>query len=105
MVDLDETIEVLAAQFTDAFPAEIPQQRTIGREAEYPVVKATGEAADLANAGTGLAGFAADFDAGFASFRPILLQVENFERLVDFGQDSGAHDGLLNAADRCAIVR
>ncbi len=46
MYDLDEAIDALATQFTDAFPAETPRQRTIGREAEYPVVKANGEAAD-----------------------------------------------------------
>lgn len=46
MYDLDEVVEALATQFTEAFPVETPVQRTIGREAEYPVVKATGEAAD-----------------------------------------------------------
>jgi gamma-glutamylcysteine synthetase len=46
MYNLDETIDALAAQFTNAFPAAIPRQRTIGREAEYPIVKITGEAAD-----------------------------------------------------------
>lgn len=46
MDSLDETIDDLATQFTNAFPPAIPAQRTIGREAEYPVVKANGEAAD-----------------------------------------------------------
>ncbi|MEZ4736331.1 MAG: glutamate-cysteine ligase family protein [Caldilineaceae bacterium] len=46
MYDLDEVIAALATEFTNAFPAETPVQRTIGREAEYPVVKVTGEAAD-----------------------------------------------------------
>ena len=46
MYDLDEVVEVLATQFTEAFPVDTPTQRTIGREAEYPIVKATGEAAD-----------------------------------------------------------
>lgn len=46
MYDLDEVVEALATQFTEGFPADTPTQRTIGREAEYPIVKATGEAAD-----------------------------------------------------------
>jgi gamma-glutamylcysteine synthetase len=46
MYDLDEVVDTLATQFMAAFPVETPTQRTIGREAEYPVVKATGEAAD-----------------------------------------------------------
>ncbi|MBX3011054.1 MAG: hypothetical protein KF832_06080 [Caldilineaceae bacterium] len=44
--DLDEVIDALATRFTAAFPATTPTHRTIGREAEYPVVKATGEWAD-----------------------------------------------------------
>jgi len=67
MDDLDETIEALANQFTNAFPAETPQQRTIGREAEYPVVKATGEAADarrLLEQLRATAGLIAHYDSG-----------------------------------------
>ncbi|MEZ4862121.1 MAG: glutamate-cysteine ligase family protein [Caldilineaceae bacterium] len=47
MYDLDEAIAALADRFVAGFPAAIPTQRTVGREAEYPVVKATGEAADV----------------------------------------------------------
>jgi gamma-glutamylcysteine synthetase len=44
---LDRTIADLATHFTDHFPAETPTLRTIGREAEFPVVTATGAAADV----------------------------------------------------------
>ena len=47
MYDLDEAIESLAAQFIAKFPAERPALRTIGREAEYPVVTVSGEAANV----------------------------------------------------------
>jgi gamma-glutamylcysteine synthetase len=47
MTVLDSTIEVLAAQFIAGFPATTPALRTIGREAEFPVVTATGDAADV----------------------------------------------------------
>ena len=47
MNQLDAAIEALAARFTDSFPAKAPRPRTIGREAEYPVVTASGQAADV----------------------------------------------------------
>lgn len=47
MYDLDEAIDRLAAQFIARFPAERPALRTIGREAEYPVVTLSGEAANV----------------------------------------------------------
>jgi gamma-glutamylcysteine synthetase len=47
MNQLDDAIETLAARFTDSFPERAPQLRTIGREAEFPVVTATGQAADV----------------------------------------------------------
>lgn len=37
----------LAEQFHDRFPGQLDGPRTVGREAEYPVVTATGEAGDL----------------------------------------------------------
>ncbi len=67
MYDLDEVIDTLATQFTNAFPAETPPQRTIGREAEYPIVKATGEAADarrLLEQIRATAGLVAHYDTG-----------------------------------------
>jgi len=67
MDDLDEVIAALATEFTNAFPAETPVQRTIGREAEYPVVKATGEAADarrLLEQVRANAGLTAHYDSG-----------------------------------------
>lgn len=47
MNQLDAAIEALAARFTDSFPVKAPRPRTIGREAEYPVVTASGQAADV----------------------------------------------------------
>src|SRR4051812_15880403 len=47
MNQLDNAIEALAAQFTNRFPERTPPLRTIGREAEFPVVIATGQAADV----------------------------------------------------------
>lgn len=47
MYDLDEAINGIAAQFIACFPAERPALRTIGREAEYPVVTLSGEAANV----------------------------------------------------------
>jgi len=47
MTTLDLAVETLAAQFTAAFPEEIAPLRTVGREAEYPVVTASGTAADV----------------------------------------------------------
>lgn len=44
---LAATIEMLAQQYEQRFPEAIPTLRTIGREAEFPVVTATGEAADV----------------------------------------------------------
>jgi len=67
MYDLDEVVDALATQFTNAFPAETPRQRTIGREAEYPVVKANGEAADARRLLEQLrttAGLVAHYDTG-----------------------------------------
>jgi gamma-glutamylcysteine synthetase len=40
-------IRTLAERFSAAFPAHANGPRTVGREAEYPIVTATGEAADL----------------------------------------------------------
>jgi len=47
MYDLDEAIDQLASAFIARFPAERPALRTIGREAEYPVVTLNGEAANV----------------------------------------------------------
>jgi gamma-glutamylcysteine synthetase len=47
MTAIDQTIEALATQFIEHFPAATPCLRTIGREAEFPVVTANGEAADV----------------------------------------------------------
>lgn len=40
-------IETLATEFVSRFPATLTGLRTVGREAEYPVVTANGEAADV----------------------------------------------------------
>ena len=50
MNQIDQAIEALAAQFTDSFPAQTPARRTVGREAEYPVVASAGQAADVRRA-------------------------------------------------------
>lgn len=42
-----EAVAVLAERFMACFPATVSLPRTVGREAEYPVVTATGEAADV----------------------------------------------------------
>lgn len=47
MNTLDAIIEALATQFCAGFPAEAPSLRTVGREAEFPVVTASGAAADV----------------------------------------------------------
>lgn len=44
---LEDTIHALAKQFEESFPHGIPALRTVGREAEYPVVTPSGEAADV----------------------------------------------------------
>jgi gamma-glutamylcysteine synthetase len=44
---VETAIETLAARYLEHFPSEQPTLRTIGREAEFPVVTATGEAADV----------------------------------------------------------
>jgi gamma-glutamylcysteine synthetase len=44
---LKATIDHLAVEFASHFPPDLNNPRTIGREAEYPVVTATGEAADV----------------------------------------------------------
>jgi len=44
---LTGVMETLADRFTAAFPTTMDGPRTIGREAEYPIVTANGEAADL----------------------------------------------------------
>jgi gamma-glutamylcysteine synthetase len=44
---LKADIDSLAATFASHFPAKLGGPRTIGREAEYPVVTAAGEAADV----------------------------------------------------------
>ena len=46
-VTLDTTFDALASAFASHFPPTLPRLRTIGREAEYPVVTADGEAADV----------------------------------------------------------
>jgi gamma-glutamylcysteine synthetase len=45
--DIKSSIDALAVEFVSHFPVELRGPRTIGREAEYPVVTATGEAADV----------------------------------------------------------
>jgi gamma-glutamylcysteine synthetase len=44
---LAQTVATLATQFTNSFPEAVASPRTVGREAEFPVVTATGEAADV----------------------------------------------------------
>lgn len=46
MHNLNEAIDRLAEQFVASFPKQKPIHRTVGREAEYPVVRADGQAAD-----------------------------------------------------------
>jgi gamma-glutamylcysteine synthetase len=45
--EIKASIDHLAAKFASHFPPTLTGPRTIGREAEYPVVTATGEAADV----------------------------------------------------------
>ncbi len=47
MYNLTQAIDELAARFVASFPAQTPTARTVGREAEFPVVDAMGEAADV----------------------------------------------------------
>jgi gamma-glutamylcysteine synthetase len=47
MSNVDNAIIALATQFTNSFPEQITPPRTVGREAEYPVVSSTGEAGDV----------------------------------------------------------
>ncbi len=44
---IEQAIDLLARQFIASFPVERPALRTVGREAEFPVVTATGAAADV----------------------------------------------------------
>jgi gamma-glutamylcysteine synthetase len=44
---LQEAIDQLAARFAAAFPARVAKPRIVGREAEYPVVTAEGQSADV----------------------------------------------------------
>ena len=46
MHNLNDAIDKLAEQFIACFPEQKPQHRTVGREAEYPVVRSDGQAAD-----------------------------------------------------------
>ncbi|MCB0189255.1 MAG: hypothetical protein KDE31_33525, partial [Caldilineaceae bacterium] len=46
MHNLNDAIDKLAEQFTACFPAQKPAHRTVGREAEYPIVDSDGQAAD-----------------------------------------------------------
>lgn len=43
----DETLEYITRRFAAGFPAEAPPLRTVGREAEFPVVRSDGRAADV----------------------------------------------------------
>lgn len=43
---LEASCRELARRFTESFPAQRAGPRTVGREAEFPIVTATGEAAD-----------------------------------------------------------
>ncbi len=45
---MNETYEALAATFAGHFPAQLKGPRTVGREAEFPVVDGSGRAADVA---------------------------------------------------------
>ncbi|MFN8446589.1 MAG: glutamate-cysteine ligase family protein [Caldilineaceae bacterium] len=47
MTTLDRIYATLAEQFLARFPEELSTQRTVGREAEYPVVMNDGQAADV----------------------------------------------------------
>jgi hypothetical protein len=44
---LGSLYQSLADQFSQGFPLSLPISRTVGREAEYPVVTPQGEAADV----------------------------------------------------------
>ncbi|MEZ4581533.1 MAG: hypothetical protein R3A10_07835 [Caldilineaceae bacterium] len=44
---LDAIIHTLATRFSAAFPPQLDGPRTIGREAEFPVVNSRGEAVDV----------------------------------------------------------
>jgi len=44
---MEDVLEALAHRFTQSFPVTLDGPRTIGREAEFPIVRANGEAADL----------------------------------------------------------
>ncbi len=44
---MEDVMETLAHRFTQSFPVALDGPRTIGREAEFPIVQANGEAADL----------------------------------------------------------
>ncbi len=46
---VDAWIRLLAEHFSSAFPRRLDRPRTIGREAEYPVVRADGVAAEVAD--------------------------------------------------------
>ncbi|HRW04509.1 MAG TPA: glutamate-cysteine ligase family protein [Caldilineaceae bacterium] len=46
MHNLNDAIDKLAEQFIACFPEQKPQHRTVGREAEYPIVRSDGQAAD-----------------------------------------------------------
>ena len=43
---LEDCYRDLARRFTESFPVRRTGPRTVGREAEFPIVTATGEAAD-----------------------------------------------------------
>jgi gamma-glutamylcysteine synthetase len=44
---VDKTLEEITRRFAAGFPAEAPSLRTVGREAEFPVVRPDGRAADV----------------------------------------------------------
>lgn len=46
MYNLNDAIDRLAERFVASFPLQVPTHRTVGREAEYPIVRADGRAAD-----------------------------------------------------------
>ncbi len=44
---VDETLEEITRRFAAGFPTKAPPLRTVGREAEFPLVRPDGRAADV----------------------------------------------------------
>lgn len=84
---LDAIIATLATQFSQGFAAQTPALRTIGREAEYPVVTNRGEAADVRRLWESLLA-AGDFHEHYDSGTPNLivgLEGEHYKYELEVG--------------------